>query len=365
MRITKANMVRKGSTLKRLLVAFSTIVLLAATGPSLKQMSPYLHAQRLVDIGGRRMNIYCTGSGSPTVILDSGLGGTTEDWYKVQGPISAHTRVCSYDRAGMGFSDGAKSKRDPNAVVSDLHALLRAAQVKPPYVLVGHSIAGLYEPLFADRYSSEVAGMVLVDPSRPFQLQRYAAVAPSLAKLVETQRVELTRCYAYLSGGHPSASQLQYCGLLTPAQERSACAKESAGQCALSKVQNEQWMRPLALRNVLSELNSLMAPSRSVEVQRAQRFYGAMPFVVLTADDGPSHTRGLSPGIPKSQAAASWKVWKTMHDELAAYSSVGVNFVVRDSGHYIQQDQPRVVISAVEEVIDQARARSKRPERAI
>ena len=321
-------------------------------------MAPYLHAQRMVDIGGRRLNIYCKGSGSPTVILDSGLGGSTEDWYKVQGPISRRTRVCSYDRAGMGFSDGTTTKRDPNAVVSDLHTLLHRAEIKPPYVLVGHSIAGLYEPLYADRYPGEVAGMVLVDPSRPFQMQRYAAVAPALMKITNGQQVSLKKCYRYLSRGNPTAAQLQYCGILTAAQQRAACGKESPGQCALDKVQTAQWLRPLAVFDDMSELDSISTNrSGSNEVQRAQRFYGALPLIVLTADDGPQHTRGLPPKLPKSQAVALWKVWKTMHDQLAAYSSVGVNVVVHNTGHYIQQDQPNVVIWAVDKVVGQVRSR--------
>ncbi|MBV9270960.1 MAG: alpha/beta hydrolase, partial [Candidatus Eremiobacteraeota bacterium] len=347
--------------LKRFLVAFCALALLGAaspTSPTIAQMAPYLHAQRMVDIGGRRLNIYCTGSGSPTVILDSGLGGSTEVWYKVQGPISRRTRVCSYDRAGMGFSDGTTTKRDPNAVVSDLHTLLHRAEIKPPYVLVGHSIAGLYEPLYADRYPTEVAGMVLVDPSRPFQAQRYAAVAPAMAKLANGQQVFLKKCYRYLSRGNPTAAQLHYCGFLTAAQQRAACAKESPAQCALDKVQTAQWLRPLAMFDDMSELDSFWAgDSGSMEVQRAQRYYGSMPLIVLTADDGPQHTRGMPPKFPKSQAVALWKVWKSMHDQLAAYSSVGINVVVHNTGHYIQQDQPNVVISAVDKVVDQVRSR--------
>jgi len=104
---------------------------------------PYESAQRLVDVGnGRRMNVYCTGTGSPTVILDAGLGGFTLVWSLVQPPVATFAHVCSYDRAGSGFSDPGPLPRTTDAIVSDLHALLRGADIAPPYVMVGHSLAG-------------------------------------------------------------------------------------------------------------------------------------------------------------------------------------------------------------------------------
>jgi pimeloyl-ACP methyl ester carboxylesterase len=116
----------------------------------------YLHAQRLVDVGGRRLNILCMGTGSPVVVLDAGLGNGLSSWRYVQRSIAHHTRVCSYDRAGMGFSEPARSARDADAIFNDLHALLHGAGVAPPYVLVGHSIAGLYDLLYTDRHTSYV-----------------------------------------------------------------------------------------------------------------------------------------------------------------------------------------------------------------
>jgi pimeloyl-ACP methyl ester carboxylesterase len=117
----------------RKLLLIAALIGLSLTAASAEQPvfdpSPYLHAQRLIDIGGRRLNLYCSGSGSPTVILDAGLGGTTAVWRLVQGTIAKATRVCSYDRAGMGFSDAAPLPRDAAAVVTDLHALLEKAAI--------------------------------------------------------------------------------------------------------------------------------------------------------------------------------------------------------------------------------------------
>lgn len=127
------------------IVAVVVFACLAATArDELYDASSYVRPQVIVKVDSRRMNIYCSGTGSPTVILDSGLGGDMTDWRLVQGRIARRTRVCSYDRAGMGFSDPAPVPRDASAIVNELHALLQVANISPPYVLVGHSIAGLY-----------------------------------------------------------------------------------------------------------------------------------------------------------------------------------------------------------------------------
>jgi pimeloyl-ACP methyl ester carboxylesterase len=338
------------------------VPLLGTATPTVTQMSPYLHAQRLVDVGGRRLNLYCSGVGSPTVILDAGLGDTMESWYEVQPAVAKWTRVCSYDRAGMGFSDGTMTKRDPDAVVADLHVLLKRGGVRPPYILVGHSIAGLYEVLYANRYPDEVVGMVAVDPSRPFQWQRFLAAAPAMARLMDGIPQQYQRCYVALAHGAHVANELKPCGFETARQLDRDCATGGRGLCAVDRLQDRQAHNPLYWYDQLGELHAI-APggNGSREVQATQRSYGAMPLIVLTADDGPHHDRGFPPTVPKAQIAAQWSVWKTMHDELAAYASGGVNFVVRDTGHYIQQNQPTAVISAITEVIAQSRGRSGRP----
>ena len=117
---------------------------------------------RLVDVGGRRMHIDCTGEGSPTVILDSGLGDTFLSWRKVQPEIAKVTRVCSYDRAGLGYSDSSSQPRTSQVIAEELHALLQAASVQPPYIVVGHSMGGYDVRVYTNLYRSEVVGMVLV-----------------------------------------------------------------------------------------------------------------------------------------------------------------------------------------------------------
>jgi pimeloyl-ACP methyl ester carboxylesterase len=152
---------------------------------------------RLVDVGGHRLYVHCTGSGSPTVVLVSGLAETSVYWGGWIAPVVAQTTtVCAYDRAGQGWSDPPADPQDGVAVATDLHALLDRAQIQGPYVLVGHSTGGAYVRVFADRYPDQVAGMVFLDsqpneaftglpdfPSQYRALRRASALFPSLARL--------------------------------------------------------------------------------------------------------------------------------------------------------------------------------------
>ncbi len=136
----------------------------------------YTQPQRSVALpSGCRLNLFCIGDGEPTVVFEGGLGENTMTWRHVQQPVAALTRACSYDRAGYGFSDPAERASDARNTVEDLHDLLRQAGIKLPVVMVGHSIGGLYDTLYAETYPQDVAGMVLVDPSFRNQFSLFAA----------------------------------------------------------------------------------------------------------------------------------------------------------------------------------------------
>src|SRR4051794_11929450 len=150
---------------------------------------------QLYDVGGRGLYLECTGTGSPTVVLTSGAGEHTPSWAWIAPAVAQDTRVCSYDRAGLGWSDPAPHLQDAVDLAEDLHTLLAAADVPGPYVLAGHSVGGVYDLVFADRYPADVAGVVLVDSSSPAQFslpgyagvyelyRRISALYPSLARL--------------------------------------------------------------------------------------------------------------------------------------------------------------------------------------
>jgi pimeloyl-ACP methyl ester carboxylesterase len=132
---------------------------------------------RLIDMGGYKLHLYCSGSGSPTVVLDYGLQGSYLDWRSVQPEVARFTRVCSYDRGGYGWSDPSPKPRTLTAMMEELHALLAAAGEKPPYILVGHSYGGFDVVTYAHQFRDETAAVMLVDSSHPdyklsFDLQR-------------------------------------------------------------------------------------------------------------------------------------------------------------------------------------------------
>ena len=118
---------------------------------------------RLVDVGGFRLKLNCSGEGNPAVILEGGLGDPSVDWRQVQPEIAKFSRVCSYDRAGYGGSDAGPMPRSSAQIAAELHTLLENAGEKPPYILVGHSIGGIIARFFERKYPDETKGLVLVD----------------------------------------------------------------------------------------------------------------------------------------------------------------------------------------------------------
>ncbi len=317
-------------------------------------LAPYLHPQRLVDVGGHKLNLYCTGHGSPSVILDAGGGETMMTWRKVQPAIAKLTRVCSYDRASMGFSGDGPLPRNADAIATDLHALLQRADIAPPYVLVGHSNGGLYAVRYADRYLQQVAGMVLVDPSFPNQTEAMEAASPMMKRMNAQGGAEYTLCYqAALEGklnfSHAS-KEYALCGFPPNAEAdfKAVCAKDAA-QCEVRRQILEHAVRPafwLALGS--EEKESLTTdPAEGIKDPGS---YGAMPLVVLTAAD----ELAGSP-FPPAENTALIRVWNAGHERLAHLSSAGVHSVVPHTEHFIQIDQPAVVIDAITKVVSQAK----------
>src|SRR6266508_940072 len=154
------------------------IVTLAAIGAAYQAIAiemdkrAYPPPGQMIDVGGYQMHLYCTGTnvdGSPTVILENGLGSISSAWALVQPEVAKGTRTCSYDRAGMGWSDSSPEPRDAQHIAIELHTLLQNAQIPGPYVLVGWSFGGLYAREYAGQYGDEVSGLVLLDSSHPDQ----------------------------------------------------------------------------------------------------------------------------------------------------------------------------------------------------
>ncbi len=322
-----------------------------------RELEPYLHPQRLVDVGGHKLNLYCTGRGSPSVILDAGGGESMLTWRKVQPAIAKLTQVCSYDRASMGFSDDGPLPRDASAMVTDLHALLQRAKIAPPYVLVGHSSGGLYAQLYADRYLQEVAGMVLVDPSFPNQTDALQAASPTMKRMDAQGDAANTVCYQAALHGELNFShaskEYALCGFPPNAEAdlKAGCAKNGAAWCKLQHLTLEQVLRPAFWLSSASEDKESKRPD-SADVKE-QRSYGAMPLTVLTAAD-----EMLGSPFPPAENRAIERAWTDGHERVAKLSSAGVHTVVPHAGHFIQLDQPAVVIDAIAKLVTAIRART-------
>ena len=156
----------------RPLLGLVVVLLVLAVAGAIYQAIATMRAERaypppgqMVDVGGYSLHINCTGQGSPTVVLDAGSGEWSAQWVRVQQEVSDTTRVCAYDRAGMGWSEMGPEPRDAKQISGELHAVLKGAGIEGPYVLVGHSFGGMYMQTYAARYPDEVAGVALVDSS--------------------------------------------------------------------------------------------------------------------------------------------------------------------------------------------------------
>jgi pimeloyl-ACP methyl ester carboxylesterase len=289
------------------------------------------------------MNLFCLGKGSPTVSLDAGYGSGGATWASIHPTLAETTQVCAFDRAGNGFSDPGPLPRTTAAIVVDERAMLKAAGIKGPYVLVGHSMAGLDVRLYASLHRKDVAGLVLVDPSSPHQQDRVRAVAPISSARSEDQLKARRRCGERLIAGELKAGDGDFATCFPPP---TASLPEAVRALVLARQAD-----PRRAANLLSEVDS-MPGADSDQIDAHLRPLGDLPLIVLTAD---GTARGA--GGPPEEAEALAREWGRMHDEAAALSTRGENRHV-DAGHYIWFSKPQAVIDAVNEVV--AAARSKR-----
>jgi len=302
----------------------------------------YARPQRLVRLAdGRAINLYCLGHGVPTVVLDAGWGDSAVVWRKVHSSLAKHSQVCAFDRAGYGFSDPGPLPRDAEHIAKDMKGMFGAAGLKPPYVLVGHSLGGLNVRYYADLHPQEIAGMVLVEPATEHQDKRIIQVLPAIGELFKQQRAGVQACLDRLEGRAKSGAQLDEMCKAQPLPDLPA--EVNAAAAALDA-------KPDHLRTELSEFDGILGPS-SDQVAAARRSYGALPLIVLTGG------APVLPGLSPADVQKLLGLIKQMHGELASLSTRGVDRMVPGSGHYVQIDAPQAVIDAVSEVVAEVAAR--------
>jgi pimeloyl-ACP methyl ester carboxylesterase len=247
---------------------------------------------RLVDIGGHRLHLSCTGSGGPTVVLEPGLGGVSSDLAWTTPAVARDTTVCGYDRAGRGWSDAADAPQDGAQIAADLHTLLDRAHVPGPYVLAGHSFGGLYVQSFAAQFPDDVAGLVLLDSTAP----KPGPALPILTSDNVLGRVStLVPAVAHLGAGRLLA-QSSY-GTL-PAQVRDEARANAS-----------------TARNLGSYIEEFIEGNRSMQQAASLTDLNGKPLIVLTADTG--------------NAAG----WQQKQDQMASLSTNSLHRVAHATTH--------------------------------
>jgi pimeloyl-ACP methyl ester carboxylesterase len=281
---------------------------------------------QLVDIGGYKLHVYCIGEGGPTVILDAAADMMSSDWAWIQPEVAKHTRVCSYDRAGMGWSDSGPQPRDAKQVAFELHTLLNNAGISGPYVMVGHSAAGLYARMYASEYPEEVVGMVLVDPGHPDMDTRIPALQAQNASdmsLVNTMQILSYFGLPRLLGVGKNNAQG-----LPPQQAAEVNAFVST---------------PKHWATILNLINSTSATYDEV---RATGLLGNIPLVVISAN-----TAWFTKGAPEDDAR---KILNELQSEIAGLSTNSSHRIIDGATHgslVHDQNDAQAVISAIEDVL--------------
>lgn len=262
----------------------------------------------LVDIGTHSLHMRCTGKGSPVVVIDTGVGDTSERWQDFQALVGQITRVCAYDRAGYGTSEPGPLPRDSGRAADELKLLLENARVKGPYLLVGHSLGGLNVQVFADRYPDQVAGLILLDPT-PLPFISGQAF-PELYRMFEQQAVELQKVTeaARKSGDPEAQARADYLGAI--ASEHAALIAESAAQVA-----------------VIAS-------------------FGDLPLMVIGSGK-PNPAFG-------EQAEAFQQFWIEQNQALALKSTNGAFVLAQESSHYLHEDASDVVLDAIRQMVERS-----------
>lgn len=277
---------------------------------------------KLVDIGGYKLHIWCEGSGNPTVILDAGLGGSAFDWGVVQPKVAEFTRVCSYDRAGMGYSDAGPTPRTSRQIAGELRRLTEKSGITGPLLLVGASLGGLNMRAFAYEYGESVSGIILVDATHEDQGERLKAVnAPEEVPWLMT-----------LAPYAASVGVLRLLGT-APGPNADSLAPRVRSFAGATR------FRTSAYRAAVDEL---MHVEDSAAEIRALRHELSMPVIVLSA--------GL---IEEPQRVA--QVWGDLQRSQVKLSSRGCQIIATKSHHVIAAEQPEVVVGAVRAMVDEAR----------
>lgn len=320
-----------------LLILVLLVVILAGVGyvyegyAAQRDLERYPPPGRWIEVNGHKLHLYCTGTGSPTVILESPANGSSIDWGYVQPEVERFTRVCSYDRAGFGWSELGPAPRTTQHEAEELHALLDAAGESGPYLLVGASYGGHIVRLFAHSYPQEVSGLVLVDP-RPEKLT-------SIPLIQEQSRSSLVALRLITVLGDCGFARL----LVAWAPEKMIPA--SGVPLYNSRPGSYEIVFQAKLWHVSYDEASALETSDAQVLESGP--LGDLPLIVIR------HGKPMFGTLPVSQADEMEEKWKHFQEEIAAQSTAGQLVVASGSGHLIQGEQPAIIVESIQQLLGQ------------
>lgn len=279
---------------------------------------------KMVDVGGYHLHINCIGTGSPVVVIDAGWGDSSASWNSwVQSPAARTTRVCTYDRAGMGYSEPGPLPRTAERFAQELHTLLSSAGESGPYVLAGHSAGGLTVRVFVHDYPDDVAGVVLID-----------SMNPSVARASGSDATAESASHSFADWAMTLPARTGLLRLLSgPLDAYEGLSPERANAYASFSI------RPGSFQAWLDEGKGM--PQSFVQAGAVTTF-GATPLIVLS--------RGLTKDSDQN--------WQRMQAELVALSSNSQHLFAENSGHNVELDQPEAAVGAIERMVELARAQA-------
>jgi pimeloyl-ACP methyl ester carboxylesterase len=320
------------------------ILVVVAAGTAYEQLARRSAARdfqpqgKLVDIGGRRIQLDCRGNGTPIVVFEAGLDvfGSLS-WAAVHDDIAKFSRACAYSRAGIMWSDPSDRPFSAANVAEDLHKTLAIAGEKPPYVMVGHSLGGPYVTVFTGRYGSDVAGLVFVDASHPDQLTRFRdAVGKDLS---QDPQLEL-------------GATLSWSGLVRLVTVHNELPP---GAPAWIGVTSHAWL-PQSLAAANAEMENLAV---TLEEAGKTLSFGDRPLFILTHGENFPPQALRAQGLNAEDGMRMDAVWNSLQNDEATWSTRSRHQIVRGAQHYIQFGKPKAVVDAVREVVDEVRTGAK------